>query len=68
MKLTVGGNVREYKEGLTVSELIEAEGVKTPMYVTVSLNDGFVESGDFASTVIGDNDTVEFLYFMGGGR
>ena len=68
MKLTVGGNVKDYNEGLTVSELIEAEGVKTPMYVTVSLNDAFVESGDFASTVLSENDTVEFLYFMGGGR
>lgn len=68
MKLTVAGNVKEYEEGLTVGELIEAEDVKTPMYVTVSVNDGFVESGDFASTVLRENDTVEFLYFMGGGR
>ncbi|MDR0764649.1 MAG: sulfur carrier protein ThiS [Synergistaceae bacterium] len=68
MKLTVGGNVKEFKEGLTVSELIEAEGIKTPMYVTVSVNDEFVESGDFASAVLKDNDTVEFLYFMGGGH
>ncbi|MDR3165589.1 MAG: sulfur carrier protein ThiS [Synergistaceae bacterium] len=68
MKLTVGGNVKEYKEGMTVGELIEAEDVKTPMYVTVSVNDEFVESGDFASTTLNENDTVEFLYFMGGGR
>jgi sulfur carrier protein len=68
MKLTVAGNVKDYREGLTVGELIEAEGVKTPMYVTVSVNDGFVESGDFASAVLQENDTVEFLYFMGGGR
>ncbi|MDR1580095.1 MAG: sulfur carrier protein ThiS [Synergistaceae bacterium] len=68
MKLTVTGNVKEYKEGLTVGELIEAEDVKTPMYVTAAVNDEFIESGDFASTVLKDNDTVEFLYFMGGGR
>jgi sulfur carrier protein len=68
MKLTVGGNVKEYKDGLTVGELIEAEDVKTPMYVTVSVNDAFIESGDFASAVLKENDTVEFLYFMGGGR
>lgn len=67
MKLTVGGNLKEYKEGVTVSELIEAEGVRTPMYVTVSVNDEFIENGDFAATVLRENDTVEFLYFMGGG-
>ena len=67
MKLTVGGNIKEYKEGLTVCELIEEEGVKTPMYVTVAVNYEFIESGDFASAVLNENDTVEFLYFMGGG-
>jgi sulfur carrier protein len=67
MKLTVGGILKEYKEGVTVSELIEAEGVRTPMYVTVSVNDEFIENGDFAATVLRENDTVEFLYFMGGG-
>jgi sulfur carrier protein len=67
MKLTVGGNLKEYKEGVTVSELIEAEGVRTPMYVTVSVNDEFIENGDFAATILRENDTVEFLYFMGGG-
>jgi sulfur carrier protein len=67
MKLTVGGNLKEYKEGVTVNELIEVEGVRTPMYVTVSVNDEFIENGDFAATVLRENDTVEFLYFMGGG-
>jgi sulfur carrier protein len=68
MKLRVSGNQKDYADGLTVSQLIELEKVETPMYVTVSINDEFVESGAFAKTALHDGDSVEFLYFMGGGR
>ncbi len=67
MTITVAGEKKEYKEGLTLPELIEAENVETPEYVTVSLNDEFVSSEDKATTVLQEGDTVEFLYFMGGG-
>lgn len=68
MNITVAGEKKEVKEGLTVSELIVAENVETPQYVTVSVNEEFVESGAFDSTVLKEGDVVEFLYFMGGGR
>jgi sulfur carrier protein len=68
MKLTVTGNVKEYADDLTVAQLIELEKVETPMYVTVSINDEFVDSGAFEKTALRDGDSVEFLYFMGGGR
>ena len=68
MKITVAGVKKEVAEGLTVAALIEQENVETPQYVTVSVNEEFVESGAFDSTVLKDGDEVEFLYFMGGGR
>lgn len=68
MNLIVSGTVKEYLEGLSLSRLIEAENIETPMYVSVSVNDEFVKSGDLGSTILHDGDTVEFLYFMGGGR
>lgn len=68
MFITVAGEKKEYKEGLTLPELIELENVETPEYVTVSINDEFVEGENKASTVLKDGDNVEFLYFMGGGR
>ena len=68
MKLTVAGNVKEYSDGLTVARLIELEKVETPEYVTVSVNDEFIESGTFAAALLHDGDSVEFLYFMGGGE
>jgi sulfur carrier protein len=43
------------------------ENVETPEYVTVSINEEFVESSAKDSTVLKDGDNVEFLYFMGGG-
>ena len=68
MIITVAGNKKEVKDGLTVAELIVQEKVETPQYVTVSLNDEFVESGTFETTALKDGDNVEFLYFMGGGQ
>lgn len=67
MIITVAGEKKEYKDGLTLPELIEAEKVETPEYVTVSINDEFIKTEDKESTVLKDGDSVEFLYFMGGG-
>ena len=68
MTITVAGEKKEYKEGLTLPELIELEDVDTPQYVTVSINDEFVATEDKESTVLKEGDSVEFLYFMGGGQ
>lgn len=68
MKITVAGEKKEYAEGLTVSKLIELENVETPQYVTVSVNEEFVERASFDSFALKEGDEVEFLYFMGGGR
>ena len=68
MTKTVAGNKKDVAEGLTVAQLVIDENVETPQYGTVTINDEFVESGDFESTVLKDGDVVEFLYFMGGGQ
>lgn len=68
MLITVAGTKKEFEDGLTVAKLIEIENVETPQYVTVTINDEFIESGSFDATVIKDGDSVEFLYFMGGGQ
>ena len=67
MNITVSGVKKEYKDGLTLNELIELENVEMPQYVTVSIIDEFVSSEERDNTVIKDGDSVEFLYFMGGG-
>lgn len=67
MQITVAGEKKEVKDGLTLTELIEQEKVETPEYVTVSINDEFVETQAKESTILKEGDNVEFLYFMGGG-
>jgi sulfur carrier protein len=67
MTITVAGNKKEYEEGITVAALIEKEQIDNPEYVTVTINDDFVERDNFPSTQLKEGDAVEFLYFMGGG-
>lgn len=67
MVITVSGNKKEVAEGLTLLELMKQEKVEMPDYVTVSINEEFVESDAKASSVLKEGDNVEFLYFMGGG-
>lgn len=68
MKLVIAGTAKEYPEGTTVEQLVEAEKVEMPLYVNVTINDDFVPTEERATRVLQDGDTVEFLYFMGGGR
>lgn len=68
MKIIVSGEKKEVAENLTVAALIEQEKVETPQYVTVSVNEEFIESGAFADRILHEGDEVEFLYFMGGGK
>ena len=68
MKITVAGVKKEVADGLTVAQLVIDEKVETPQYVTVTINDDFVENSQFEEAVLHDGDSVEFLYFMGGGQ
>lgn len=68
MKITVAGVNKEVADGLTVAQFVIDEKVETPQYVTVTINDDFVENSQFEQTVLHEGDTVEFLYFMGGGQ
>ncbi|MBR3186918.1 MAG: sulfur carrier protein ThiS [Lachnospiraceae bacterium] len=67
MKITLGGEKREVADGLTVAALIKQEQVETPQYVTVSVNEEFIDADSFDTHVLKEGDEVEFLYFMGGG-
>ncbi len=68
MFIKVAGASKAAKDGLTVAQLVIDEKVETPQYVTVAVNDSFVENSAFETTVLKDGDSVEFLYFMGGGK
>lgn len=70
MNLTVNGKPAAIadKDTLDITALLYTLKVETPEYVTVELNGEILEREAFAATFVRDGDSVEFLYFMGGGR
>lgn len=68
MKLTLNGqNETLENETLTIEELLKIKDVKMPEMVTVEHNGEILERTAFATTAVKEGDTLEFLYFMGGG-
>ncbi len=67
MKLGLNGKESEFADGLTVSELLVEEQVKTPEMVSVELNGQILKRSEF-ETVLKDGDKVEFLFFAAGGK
>lgn len=67
MQITVGGQNKNYPDGISLLQLAEKEKIENPNYATAVVNDDYVRYDDFASVVLTDGDTVEFVYFMGGG-
>ena len=67
-KLIVNGEDQEVQLPVTVSELIKANNVFQPEMESVQVNEEFVEREDFDTTQLNDGDSVDFLYFMGGGQ
>ena len=65
--ITVNGDKQEVALPITVSELIKQNNVAQPDMVSVQINEEFVEREDYDTTTLSDGDTVDFLYFMGGG-
>lgn len=68
MKIKVKGSEIVLEDELTVKELLVLQKVEMPDYVTVQINDEFVASSDFDTTIVKDGDEIEFLYYMGGGK
>ena len=67
-KLIVNGEEQEVNLPLTVSEVIKLNNVLQPEMVSVQVNEEFVERDDFPTTSLNDGDSIDFLYFMGGGQ
>ncbi len=67
MEATIAGVKKEIAEGTNIAKLIVDEKVENAEYVTVTLNDDFLDKAAFDTTVIKEGDNIEFLYFMGGG-
>lgn len=69
MNLTVNGKPASIAKEtpISVSSLLETLQVAQREYVTVELNGDILDRDRFDAATVKDGDTVEFLYFMGGG-
>jgi len=68
MQIEINGELEQFeKSELSILNLLEAKQVESPDMVSVQLNGEFIDKKKYSTTVILENDSVEFLYFMGGG-
>jgi len=67
MTIQVNGEPMEIGDEVTVTKLLTLREVKMPDMVSVELNGEILAREMFDSTALQDGDSVEFLYFMGGG-
>ncbi len=67
MRVTINDSVTEVPDGLTIEELLTHQKVKMPEMVSVQINGTILKREEFATTRVHENDSVDFLYFMGGG-
>ena len=67
MNIKVNGNQLTLEREITIKELLNLQQVEMPDYVTVQINEELIDQEEFNTTTIKENDSIEFLYFMGGG-
>jgi sulfur carrier protein len=67
-KITVNGEAQEIEKPLSVAELIVLNKVLQPEMVSVQVNEEFIDRPDYEKTILKDGDSIDFLYFMGGGQ
>ena len=66
MKITVNGEMKEVKEGLLVTDLLEAIGMPA-LGIAVELNREIVPKSQHGSTVLKEDDNLEIVKMVGGG-
>ncbi len=68
MKITINGeDYLTAKENITIIELLEERNVARPETVSVQINGSFVKRKNFSTTVVKENDEVDFVFMMAGG-
>ncbi len=63
----LNGKREEIGENPSVSDVLEAKGIR-PEVVTVELNNAIIRRQEYSHTILKDQDRLEFVYYMGGGR
>ncbi len=69
MNLKINGKEQKIDSSeIAVKELLVLNKVEMIDMVSVQLNGTFVRKEDFETRMVKENDVVEYLYFMGGGK
>lgn len=68
MKLKVNSvNSNEYKDGITIQDLLDYQNVEAVPWLVVSVNGIFVKREKFKEHILNDGDVIEEIYVRGGG-
>lgn len=69
MIIMVNGEKQTLEESvISIAELLILHKVAKPDMVSVQLNGRFVDKKEYGAKKISDNDEIDFLYFIGGGK
>jgi len=66
MRLQINGDEKEFRDGLSVADLIDELGMKADR-VAVELNREIVPRAQWTATALHDGDELEIVHFVGGG-
>ena len=67
IRITVNGKPAEVSVGLSINGMLDELKTADALHVTVQLNGVIQRREDFDAVTLNENDSVEPLYFMGGG-
>ncbi|WP_434510588.1 sulfur carrier protein ThiS [Desulfitobacterium sp. AusDCA] len=68
MVIKVNGKEVQLKEGVTIKELLKRHNIQMPDYVMVYVNGEMLEQERYDEVIVKDQDMIEFVFFMSGGR
>jgi len=66
MRVTLNGETRDLREGITVSDLIDDLGL-VQRRIAVELNRGILPRDDYPQRLLREGDVLEIVHFIGGG-
>ncbi len=65
--IKVNGKDVNLDNEVTIRELLVLHNIVRPDYVIVQVNDKLLEQDRYNQVMVKDHDTIEFLFFTGGG-
>jgi len=66
MKIIVNGDEREFKENITLQEVLNALSLEGKV-MAAAVNMNIVKQGEWSEYIIHEGDKLELLDFVGGG-